>query len=54
MCVCEHTHLVGAVEQGEDVSLLHGDLTGALLLVVIEGQHQLLASLIIGGRNLLL
>lgn len=47
-------YLVGAVEQGEDISLLHGDLTWALLLVVVEGQYQLLTGLIIGGRHLLL
>lgn len=46
--------LVGAVEQGEDVSFLHGDLARTLLLIVIERQHQLLPSLIVHGGHLLL
>lgn len=47
-------YLIGAVEQSEDVSFLHGDFTRAFLLVVIEGEHQLLTSLIISRSNLLL
>lgn len=47
-------YLVGAVEQGEDVPFLHGDFTWTLLLVVIQGQDQLLARLIIGWCHLLL
>lgn len=46
--------LVGAVEQSEDVPFLHGDLTRALLLIVIESQDKLLPSLIIHGGHLLL
>ena len=47
-------HLVGTVEQGEDVPLLHGDLAGALLLVVVQGQHQFLPRLVVSGGHLLL
>lgn len=47
-------HLVGAVEQSEDVALLHGDLTWTLLLVVIQSKNQLLTGLIISGGHLLL
>lgn len=48
------SNLIGAIEQGEDVSFLHGDFTGTLLLVVIEGKHQLFTGLIISRSNLLL
>lgn len=47
-------YLVGAVEQGEDVSLLHSNFSGTLLLVVIQGQDQLFPSLIISWCHLLL
>lgn len=46
--------LVGAVEEGEDVALLHGDLSRALLLVVVQSQNQLLASLVVSRSHLLL
>lgn len=49
-CAC----LVGAVEQGEDIPFLHGDLSRALLLIVVERQDQLLPSLVIHGGHLLL
>lgn len=46
--------LVGAVEQGENIPFLHGDLSRALLLIVVESQDQLLPSLVIHGGHLLL
>lgn len=49
-----HSYLVGAVEQSEDVSFLHGYFSGALLLVVIQGQYQFLSSLVISWCHLLL
>lgn len=47
-------YLVSAVEESENVSFLHGNFTWALLLIVIQGQDQLLPGLIIGWCNLLL
>ena len=49
-----YVYLVGAVEQGEDVTLLHGNFTWALLLVVVQSQDQLLPSLIVSWCHLLL
>lgn len=49
-----HQYLVGAVQQREDVPLLHGDLTRTLLLVIVQSQDQLLSGLIISWRYLLL
>jgi len=52
------THLVGAVEKGEDITLLHRHLTRTLLCVVIQGNDTLLANvihhrcfLLLGNRN---
>ena len=45
--------LVGGVEQREAVALLHGDLAGRLLLVVVDGHHTFLAN-VIHDRSLLL
>lgn len=47
-------YLVGAVEQGENISFFHSHLPRTLLLVIIECQHKLFSSFIIGGSNLLL
>jgi hypothetical protein len=46
--------LVGAVEQSEDISFFHGDLSRTLLLIVIESQDEFLPSLIIHRGHLLL
>lgn len=50
----EHSNLVGAVEQSENVTLLHGDLTWTLLLIVVQSKNQLLTSLIVSWGHLLL
>lgn len=47
-------YLVGAVQQGEDISLFHSHLPRTLLLVIIERQNKLFSSFIICGSNLLL
>lgn len=51
-CTC--LYLVSAVEQREDVSLLHGYFPWTLLLIVIQGKDQLFPSLIISWCHLLL
>ena len=46
-------YLVGAVEEGEDVSLLHRHLARTLLRVVVQRHHTLLAD-VVHHRSLLL
>ena len=48
------THLVGAVEESEHVSLLHGHLARTLLGVVVDGNHTLLPDVVHDWRLLLL
>ena len=47
-------YLIGAVEKCQNIALLHGDLTGGLLCVVVQSHHLLCANVVNDWSFLLL